>query len=156
MSPETQFRLVNLAALPFWALMIVAPGWSVTKRVMDSLIAPGVFAALYAVLIVPALPTILPLFASPPDLAAVLAELTKPQAFVVAWVHYLAFDLFAGRWEYLDARERGVSHWLLGPCLFLTLMLGPLGFLVYLAARLTARKPTESSGLSWLMPKRRN
>ena len=39
------------------------------------------------------------------------------------------------RWEYLDARERGVSHWLLAPCLLLTLLLGPLGLLSYLGAR---------------------
>ena len=54
--------------------------------------------------------------------------------------HFLAFDLFVGRWEYLDARERQLTHWLLAPCLFLTLMLGPLGLLAYLGARLLGAK----------------
>ena len=76
-----------------------------------------------------------------PDLATIAALLGTPEAAVVAWVHFLAFDLFAGRWEYLDAQERGVSHWLLGPCLLLTLMLGPLGLLCYLGARRWGTKP---------------
>jgi hypothetical protein len=138
MSPETQFQIVNLAALPFWVLMIFAPGWWLTRRVTESFLAPGLFAALYTILIVPALPAVLPVLLKP-DLAVISAELAKPQTFVIAWVHYLAFDLFVGRWEYLDSRERGVSAWLTGPCLFLTLMLGPLGFLTYLGARLTAQ-----------------
>ncbi|MGL4555447.1 MAG: ABA4-like family protein [Gemmataceae bacterium] len=140
MSPDMQFKIVNLAALPFWGLMIFAPGWSVTRRVMESFAAPAAFAVLYAALIAPALPDILPMMLSPPDLGKVLAAIAQPQAFVVAWVHYLAFDLFVGRWEYLDSRERGVSPWLTGPCLFLTLMLGPLGFLAYLAARGLSRQ----------------
>ncbi len=47
----------------------------------------------------------------------------------------LAFDLFVGRWAYLDGRERGVSPWLMAPVLLLTLMFGPLGLLAHLALR---------------------
>jgi hypothetical protein len=50
-------------------------------------------------------------------------------------VHFLAFDLFVGRWIYLDSQERRISAWLVAPVLFLTLMLGPAGFLLYLAVR---------------------
>jgi hypothetical protein len=58
-----------------------------------------------------------------------------PVGATIAWVHFLAFDLFVARWIYLDSRERQVSPWLLAPLLFLTLMLGPAGFLLYLAVR---------------------
>ncbi|NBO91835.1 MAG: DUF4281 domain-containing protein [Planctomycetia bacterium] len=135
MSPEIQFKIVNTASLPFWALMIFAPRWWLTRRVMESYFAPGLFAAIYVAFIIPALPNVLAMLASPPNLENVVSEIAKPQAFVVAWIHYLAFDLFVGRWEYLDSRERGVSVWLVGPCLFMTLMTGPLGFLAYLAIR---------------------
>lgn len=70
-----------------------------------------------------------------PTLADLAALLGAPEAAAVAWIHFLAFDLFVGRWIYLDSRTREVSAWLASPCLFFTLMLGPLGFLLYLAAR---------------------
>jgi hypothetical protein len=50
-------------------------------------------------------------------------------------VHFLAFDLFVGRWVYLDARERGLSPWLVSPVLVLVLMVGPLGLATYLGLR---------------------
>ncbi|MCL4859521.1 MAG: DUF4281 domain-containing protein [Caldilineaceae bacterium] len=63
-----------------------------------------------------------------------------PEATAVAWIHFLAFDLFVGRWIYLDSRTQGGSVWLASPCLFFTLMLGPLGFLLYLAGRRLAMR----------------
>ncbi len=137
MTPELQFQIVNLLALPFWLLMLLAPTWRVTVWVMGSYIAPAVFAAIYVVMIIPGLIDVLPMLVNP-KLDAVAALLGDRRAAVIAWVHFLAFDLFVGRWEYLDARERGLTHWLLAPCLFLTLMLGPLGLLCYLGARLAA------------------
>ena len=40
-----------------------------------------------------------------------------------------------GSWEVRDARQNGVRHWFVIPCLFLTLMLGPVGLLMYLTIR---------------------
>ena len=68
-------------------------------------------------------------------LQSVAALLGTPESATIGWVHFLAFDLFAGRWVYLDSRERGVSPWVMAPVLFLTLMFGPLGFLLYLGVR---------------------
>jgi hypothetical protein len=34
-----------------------------------------------------------------------------------------------------DARTRGISHWLVVPCLFLTFMFGPVGWLLYMGLR---------------------
>ncbi len=64
---------------------------------------------------------------------------------VAGWVHYLAFDLWLGRWQidalqnYTEARPEGVTHtpWILRllliPCLALTFFFGPIGLLVFLA-----------------------
>jgi hypothetical protein len=54
---------------------------------------------------------------------------------MLGWTHYLAFDLFIGSWETADAAKRGVPHWLLLPCLFLTLMVGPVGLLLWFIVR---------------------
>jgi hypothetical protein len=147
MEPETLFKIINSLALPFWLLMIFAPWWSLTRRLMKSLFAPGLFAVLYAVLVVPKIPEMLPLFTKPDiSLADIIRELSRPEAMVVAWLHFLAFDLFVGRWQYLDAQERKVSHWLLAPCLFFTLMFGPFGLVLYMGARSwgsAATKPTN-------------
>jgi uncharacterized membrane protein YhdT len=55
--------------------------------------------------------------------------------FFAGWLHYLAFALLIGTWEAHDGVERGVPRWLLVPCLFLTLMFGPMGWVVYMIAR---------------------
>jgi hypothetical protein len=68
-----------------------------------------------------------------PDLPRVAAPLGTPRGATIAWMHFLAFDLFVGRWVYLDARLRGAPSWRLAPVLLLVLMLGPLGLAAYLA-----------------------
>jgi hypothetical protein len=60
---------------------------------------------------------------------------SNPWLLVAGWLHYLAFDLLTGTWEARDAVSRGVPRWLLVPCLFLTLMFGPTGWLLYMLIR---------------------
>ncbi len=60
---------------------------------------------------------------------------TYKPAVVAGWIHYLVFDLFVGAWEVRDARRRGVNHLAVVPCLLLTLLLGPIGLMLYLAIR---------------------
>lgn len=147
MSPELLFQVVNIVPLPFWVLMIFAPTWSGTRWLMQSHLGPALFAVLYAGMVLPALPSILPVLARP-DFEMIRSELGKPMGFVVAWIHFLTFDLFVGRWIYLDSREQGMNVWLTGPCLFLTLMFGPLGYLCYLAARQTVRRTSPADIVS--------
>src|SRR5881394_2346333 len=116
------FKVCNFAVLPFWGLMIFAPRWSVTQRVFNSLCPVAVFAVVYTVLIVPRLPVVFPVVARP-ELGAVRALLGSADGAVIGWVHYLAVDLFVGRWAYLDSRTRGVSPWLMAPILTLTLIM---------------------------------
>jgi hypothetical protein len=78
--------------------------------------------------------------------------LGSPAGATIAWVHFLAFDLFVGRWIYLDSQDRRISAWLMAPVLFLTLMLGPAGFLFYLVVRsvgavspVSAKAPLQSA-----------
>jgi len=70
-----------------------------------------------------------------PTLSGMAALLGSEIGATIGWVHFLAFDLFVGRWIYLDSREKNISAWLMAPILFFTLMLGPLGFLSYLLLR---------------------
>jgi hypothetical protein len=138
----TIFTLSNLLILPFWFLMIVLPRWSWTQRLMNSpwVVAPP--AILYSLLLLPQLSTAVPALASP-TLDNIATLLSHPAAATTAWVHFLTFDLFAGRWAYLDGRERDFSPWLMAPLLFLILMVGPFGLLLYLIVRaIITRRPS--------------
>lgn len=131
---ETLFLLANASVMPFWLLMMLAPGWSPTQRIVRSpwiVIAP---AALYVLAIVPLIPTVFADIARP-ELAKLVELFATPEAVYVAWLHFLAFDLFVGRWVYLEARRRGTPWWVSSPILFGCLMFGPLGFCLWLLAR---------------------
>jgi len=131
---ETIFSLSSLLVMPFWLLMIALPHWRWTQRVIQSPLVSAAPALLYLAL---ALPRFGELFAAvtSPTLPGIAAVLGTPAGATLAWAHFLAFDLFVGRWAYLDSRERKISAWIMAPVLFFTLMLGPIGFLGYLAVR---------------------
>lgn len=131
------FRLSNLLVMPFWALMILLPRWRWTVRIMRSPLVSAAPALLYAALVLPRLATIWPAIARP-TIGGVATLLGSPEGATITWVHFLAFDLFVGRWIYLDSQERRLSPILMAPVLFLTLMLGPFGFLIYLVLRALA------------------
>ena len=131
---ETLFKLSSLVVLPFWALMIFLPRWPLTKRLISSPLVCAAPAALYAALVIPRFAEVWRAVSSP-ELSGIAALLSSPFGATVGWLHFLAFDLFVGRWIYLDGRERGLPAWVLAPVLFLTLMLGPCGFLLYLIVR---------------------
>ena len=131
---ETIFSLSSLLVMPFWLLMIALPHWRWTVRLMRSPLVCAAPALLYLALALPRIGELLAAVARPtlPGIAAVLGT---PAGATLAWAHFLAFDLFVGRWVYLDSRERGISALIMAPVLFFTLMLGPIGFLSYLAVR---------------------
>lgn len=130
----TIFRLSSLLVMPFWALMLLLPRWRWTRRIMHSPFVSVAPAALYGVLVAPRLLEIWPALARP-TLDGIALLLGSPAGATIAWIHFLAFDLFVGRWVYLDSQEKQISPWFTTPLLFLTLMLGPLGFLLYLTVR---------------------
>lgn len=140
---ETLFLISNTTIIPFWVMMIAAPRWSWTKRIIGSpwIVAP--LALLYTVLIIPQLGSLLGDLLNP-SLMNIAAALGTPEGAMVGWVHFLTFDLFVGRWAYLDSQEKKLSPWLMAPVLFLILMMGPLGFLFYLVIRSAGRLASSS------------
>lgn len=134
---QTVFSLSSLLVMPFWALMILAPRWTWTRRIMTSPLVILPAALLYAVLVAPNVLSVLPALANP-NLAGITALLGSQSGATIAWVHFLAFDLFVGRWVYLDSLERAISPFLMAVVLLVVLMFGPLGFAVYLGVRAVA------------------
>lgn len=131
---ETLFNLANLLVLPFWLLLIFLPHWRWTRRIAASLWPIAILALFYTALLLPQAGEVAGGLANP-SLEGLAGLLGTPQGVAVGWIHFLAFDLFVGRWIYLDSRERGITAWLVGPALFFTFMAGPLGLLLYLLLR---------------------
>ena len=132
---EKVFSLSSAFVMPFWFLMIVFPHWRWTNRVMKSPLVLVPVAALYALLVLPRFGDIFIEVANP-TLSGISALLGTPEGATIGWIHFLAFDLFVGRWVYLDSRENSISAWLMAPVMFFCLMLGPIGLLLYLTVRL--------------------
>ena len=130
---ELAFRAANLSVLPFWLLMICFPRKDATRRVMESPWIVAVPMLLYVVLIAPRAVGLLPALARP-ELSVIAKLLATEDGAALAWMHFLTFDLFVGRWIYREALDRQVPVWLLAPILTLTLLFGPAGLLLFLLA----------------------
>jgi hypothetical protein len=135
LTPDFLFSLANPLALLGWALLVLAPRWTGTRRLVLSGALPLVLAVAYALLIGSHYLSAQGGEGGFSSLQGVATLFRNPWALLAGWVHYLCFDLCLGIWESLDARRRGVPHLLLVPCLVLTFMLGPVGLLLYSLVR---------------------
>lgn len=141
MKAEQIFSIANLVAMLGWIILTVAPRWIVTRKIVLSSAIPLLLSVAYLILIV--------LFFGSADggfssLAGVMKLFTNEWATLAGWIHYLAFDLFVGAWEVKDAQAKNISHWFVIPCLFLTFMLGPIGFLLYSILRFFLAKEVKN------------
>jgi hypothetical protein len=117
--------------------MVLAPRARVTRWVLESDAIPLVIGVIYLSLVAPHLPGLLGQFDT---LEHIGAALQRPGMLLAGWIHYLAFDFLVGRVVLADSQRRGIPHLLVAPCLFLTFMLGPTGYLAYAAVRLVTRR----------------
>src|SRR5207237_5150519 len=102
---ETLFVVANFAVVPFWFLMIVLPHWRGTRRVMATPWPVLLMPVLYATLVIPKSVEYAPMLLQFPDARNMAALLGTVPGVTIGWVHFLALDLFVGRWAYLDSRE---------------------------------------------------
>jgi hypothetical protein len=139
MSPDLLFQLAFPLAAPFWALMIFAPRWRWTARVIGSPFIVLPVLAVYLAAVAPILGRFAALMLRP-DLAGLADLLGTPAGTTLVWSHLIAFDLFIGRWIYRDSQARRVHPLLVGPVLVLTILLSPFGLLAYFILRTVARR----------------
>ena len=135
LTPDFLFALANPLAMLGWALLVLAPRWRLTKTLVLSGAWSAGLAAAYAVLIATHYLGAHGAEGGFGSLAQVAALFQDPWALLAGWVHYLSFDLFVGAWETRDAQRRDVPHAALVPALALTLLVGPVGLLVYFGVR---------------------
>ncbi|MEU4322139.1 ABA4-like family protein [Nocardia fluminea] len=149
---STLFDLSFFVTVPFWALMIFAPTWRWTRTIISSpwiVLAPLV---VWAIVAVPVLGAMWSLVTSP-SLDAITEAVADPAVLTALWAQIIAWDLFLGRWIYLDSRERHIHPLLMGPLLVGTILLSPIAFPIYLLVReLAARSQVGSSAVGQADP----
>ena len=142
MTPEQVFSIVNLIATVAWVALVILPGRRWVTDVVTSTAVPLLFALVYVAIVAATVGRTPGGFST---LAGVATLFSNPWALLAGWIHYLAFDLLIGTWETRDAREHGVPHVLLVPCLILTFLFGPAGWLLYRVVRLTKSSQVRQS-----------
>ena len=144
MTPDALFQVANPIAMVGWLLLAFSP---LAPRVLMGLagtVLPLVLSVGYTAIV-------LAFWSSGEggfDSLANVARLFESRWLLLGgWVHYLAFDLLIGAWEVRTARREGIRHALVLPCLALTFMFGPVGYLLFQALRasLKARARPDSA-----------
>ena len=145
---DALFVLVNVIAFAGWAALALMPRKTMVSALvlylgvgLLCLVYTIGFIAVFGGLADPQRPAGVP----PPDLTDYSIAGLRPffmsdAGILIGWTHYLAFDLFVGRWIAKDADDRGFSRLAQIPFLFATLMAGPIGLLSWLATRKLSRR----------------
>ena len=133
MSPfELIFAIANPLAMLGWLGLALFPGRRIVVDGISGVAIPALLSLAYAGLVAAFFAGADGGFGS---IDAVRALFQSDAMLVAGWLHYLAFDLFVGAWQVRTARAEGIPHLLVIPCLALTFLFGPVGFLAFLILR---------------------
>lgn len=132
MDIELLFKALNYIVLLPWFLLIFLPQWKGTQWMIEWKLPIVFLAIVYTWLL------LADFWMGPQgsgidftSLQSIQAAFGRQEVMLIGWVHYLAFDLLVGMWESVDAQKNRLPHVLLIPCLILTLLYGPMGFVLY-------------------------
>lgn len=134
MTPDMLFQVANPLALAGWIALALAPLAPRVAPLVAGWAIPLVLAVGYSAVMLGHFAGATGGYGSLPD---VMALFDRPWIALAGWVHYLAFDLLIGAWQVRTARAEGIAHGLVLPCLGLTFLFGPAGFLAFAALRAT-------------------
>ena len=131
MNHELVFSFAGLLAMTGWAALLLSPVIPIWSDRIAGLAIPAGLSVGYVVIVLAA--------ADPGggfgSFAEVRALFSHADALMAGWIHFLAFDLVVGAWVCRAARRDGLPFWLVLPCLPVTFLFGPAGFLLFLGIR---------------------
>lgn len=128
------FFIAALSVIPFWTLIIFLPHWGKTRLILDSLAIVAIPLLVYNFMALPRVRSLVLLLFRKDVFEKYVSAVATPGGAVLMWAHVSAFDLVVGRYIYLDAIQRSLSWWWVGPILFMTMAAGPVGLGAYLLA----------------------
>ncbi len=144
MDLETLFSIAGLLAMGGWLTLLASPLTQKWSQRIGGQLVPLALSFGYVALSLG--------FASGAEggfgtLAEVGKLFSRPEALLAGWVHFLAFDLLIGAWICRTAKDERVPFLLVIPCLFLTFLLGPAGFLACSGLRIAVQATGKREGL---------
>jgi Domain of unknown function (DUF4281) len=143
--PHALFQLTGPLAMLGWLSLVLSPLAPRLAQAVAAVAIPALLSVAYTALI-------LVHWSEAPGgfdtLANVMALFTNPAVALAGWVHYLAFDLFVGAWITRTARVERINHLLILPCLVLTFLFGPAGFLAFTALRAAFAARARMTGVA--------
>jgi Domain of unknown function (DUF4281) len=151
-SPEpihTAFTVATFAPQPFWLLMILLPNSTLTKRIMGGMQVPLLLCAVHLLIVLASLSAdggTAPLaefndvfdLSGDPQKAFIGMTSNYPNFVAEEWSHVLTWDLFVGRYIWLDGVQRNI---LTAPSVLLCNLIGPPGLILHWITCAVSGKP---------------
>ncbi len=128
MNTEYIFKAASMLATLQWLLLIILPNSKFNRWLMAYAVVPLLLSLIYCIYIAGFFHVQGGGFGS---MQQVRVLFNNDNLLLAGWVHYLAFDLLTGFAIVRSAQELKLSHLIIIPCLILTFMFGPVGFLLY-------------------------
>lgn len=144
MQPDVIFRICNMMALAGLVALLASPFFPRLADRAASLAIPVLLAIAYVGLVLAFWSGAAGGFDSLPN---VMLLFTQPEIALAGWIHYLAFDLFLGAWEVRTARDERIPFVAVVPCLALTFLFGPAGYLAFTALRAARAAIRHTAGV---------
>lgn len=143
MSPDALFQIANPVALLGWVALLLSPLWPRAAERIAAVLVPSLLAVAYVGLLAAYWGRAESGgFGSLDEVAALFSQ---RYVLLAGWLHYLAFDLLVGAMIVRQGRELQMPFWWLLPCLPLTFLFGPAGFLLFQSLRLALRSGRPAS-----------
>ena len=135
---ENIYLVANLGIIPFWLLLIIAPGHMLTKFLTQSII-PALLLAFayiylgYNIFLSGNIFDGFNLYYGINELYAVFSD----EAFLlIFWLHFLSISLFVGSWIASDSIKYMVPRFFTVISLIATYFSGPVGLVIYWLIRI--------------------
>jgi hypothetical protein len=135
---EFLYAAFNISVIPAWALLLFAPGWSWTNRLVHRVWIPGLLCIGWVCIY--ALKPEAPPGGGIGSLKEFMVLITSPYSALLVWIQLITWDLFIGAWQVRDARRRGIHHGWVIPGLLCTFLFGPVGLLIYFVIRFAVKR----------------
>ncbi len=132
MSPESLFQMVNPVALIGWLALALSPMAPRLLGLVGGTVIPLILSGGYAAIVLAHWGSSEGGFGS---LGSVEQLFQNRWLLLAGWVHYLVFDLLLGAWQVRTARRQRIAHLQLLPCLLVTFLFGPAGYLLFQSLR---------------------
>ena len=143
----TTFWFSSIFIIPLWIMMWFMPRSDITKKIVGDLrfsVIPLILS--YAILLAPnVLDVLITLGSKMPTPDIVLDLFSTDEMIILAWLHFLVMDTFAGRyvWMRMIAADKPIQFSM--PILLVCMMLGPIGLLIGILTTLDVNDDISNS-----------